>query len=49
MNQRGATSYSSNGYTVDRWYKSGDGTISVENGGIILENTTTGTEGLWLS
>lgn len=49
VNQRGGTSYSSNGYTVDRWYKSGDGTISVENGGIILENTTTGTEGLWLS
>lgn len=41
VNQRGQTSYSSGGYTVDRWgmYATTTMTVSVEEGGLRLDNT----------
>lgn len=54
INQRGATSYTSNGYTVDRW-KVNNGTVSPQSNGVtvtlnnegqfiqLLENTSSGT------
>lgn len=39
VNQRGATSYSAAGYTIDRWYfynPYGDGTVTINNGYISL-------------
>ena len=39
VNQRGKTSYSASGYTIDRWYlynPNGDGTIAINNGYISL-------------
>ena len=39
VNQRGKTSYSASGYTIDRWYfynPNGDGTVAINNGYISL-------------
>ena len=39
VNQRGKTSYSASGYTIDRWYlydPNGDGTVTINNGYISL-------------
>lgn len=43
INQRGQTSYTSSGYTVDRWTMSGPGVTVVENG-VQLNNGTTITQ-----
>ena len=43
INQRGQTTYTANGYTVDRWKKqAGDGTITKSSNGITIEPTTSG-------
>ena len=39
VNQRGKTSYSAEGYSIDRWYfynPNGDGTVTINNGYISL-------------
>ena len=43
VNQRGFTTNTANGYTVDRWKKqAGDGTITKSSDGITIEPTTSG-------
>lgn len=49
VNQRGQTSYTNQGYTIDRWYMDlaqGGATLSVEDGYIRLAQTASGNDGV---
>lgn len=49
VNQRGQTSYSGSGYTIDRWVKEGTSTVvTIGNGGITIDNTSNSDDGVFL-
>ena len=47
VNQRGETSYTANGYTIDRWRDTNNATTMVTEKGLTLRNNSTSSDAYW--